>query len=188
MPLIDWLKEACHSYRFDVAGILGTTGNRTTWPLTARNEAELISTLTTGHMLLPLPTESAALANVIEVSLVDYLLRCLQSVPDAQGLRGKTRGYPDLEIHGSAFGVTSRQPGGIRLARRPRARSHSSTREYIGAVQPLDRLRSGTGEFATEQEFYEYWRAYDFKETNPKRLLAAQRRTERKRMNPRLID
>ncbi len=36
----------------------------------------------------------------------------------------------------------------------------SSTREYIGAVSSLHALRAGKGEFATEEEFYKYWRNY----------------------------
>jgi hypothetical protein len=39
----------------------------------------------------------------------------------------------------------------------------STTREYIGAVQNLDDLRKGQGTFATEEEFYKYWRAFRFK-------------------------
>jgi hypothetical protein len=39
----------------------------------------------------------------------------------------------------------------------------STTREYIGAVLGLEDLRQGRGEFATEAEFYRYWRAYNFR-------------------------
>ena len=38
----------------------------------------------------------------------------------------------------------------------------STTREYLGAVQKLDDLRGGKGEFATEDAFYAYWRKYSF--------------------------
>ncbi len=38
----------------------------------------------------------------------------------------------------------------------------STTREYLGAVQKLDDLRAGKGEFDTEAAFYAYWRKYPF--------------------------
>ena len=58
-----------------------------------------------GH-LVSLPKESAALANVIEVALVDFLLDRLSLVEGATGKRGDERSYPDLEISGEAFGGT----------------------------------------------------------------------------------
>jgi hypothetical protein len=39
----------------------------------------------------------------------------------------------------------------------------SATREYIGAVQSIEDLRDGHGEFKTEAEFYTFWRKYHFK-------------------------
>jgi hypothetical protein len=39
----------------------------------------------------------------------------------------------------------------------------STTREYIGAVQRLDDLRASNGEFDSEEAFYKYWRAYEFR-------------------------
>src|SRR6202007_1656360 len=56
-----------------------------------------------GH-LLSLPKEPAALANIIEVAVVDFLIRAIQSVPTATIQRGTERGYPDIEISGAAFG------------------------------------------------------------------------------------
>ncbi|MHB1534028.1 MAG: type II restriction endonuclease [Acidimicrobiales bacterium] len=47
-----------------------------------------------------------------------------------------------------------------RIASRDRS---STTREYIGAVDLLEDLRAGRGSFASEQEFFEYWRNYGFK-------------------------
>lgn len=49
-----------------------------------------------------------------------------------------------------------------RIASRRRS---STTREYIGAVQSVEALREGQGEFETEEEFYRYWRAYRFRIT-----------------------
>jgi len=39
----------------------------------------------------------------------------------------------------------------------------STTREYIGAVQSIDDLRAGRGEFASVDEFYAFWRRYKFR-------------------------
>jgi hypothetical protein len=55
----------------------------------------------------------------------------------------------------------------------------STTREYIGAVTAIDDLRDGRGEFETAEEFYRFWRAYDFRITKQvqrqlDRLLAGQ--------------
>jgi len=50
----------------------------------------------------------------------------------------------------------------------------STTREYIGAVMELERLRDGRGEFDSEEEFYEYWRAFEFR--MPKALKAQLRK------------
>jgi hypothetical protein len=38
----------------------------------------------------------------------------------------------------------------------------STTREYIGAVTSVADLRAGRGEFASETDFYSYWRDYRF--------------------------
>lgn len=47
-----------------------------------------------------------------------------------------------------------------RIASRKRS---STTREYIGAVTKLDRLRSGEGDFDSEQDFHSFWRAFKFR-------------------------
>ncbi len=47
-----------------------------------------------------------------------------------------------------------------RIASRQRS---STTREYIGAVQNIDDLRDGHGEFDTAAAFYSFWRKYPFK-------------------------
>lgn len=44
----------------------------------------------------------------------------------------------------------------------------SSTREYIGAVKSIERLREGRGEFSTPEDFYAFWRSYPFRETKIK--------------------
>lgn len=38
-----------------------------------------------------------------------------------------------------------------------------TTREYIGAVMPIDDLKASKGEFKTPEDFYTFWRRYSFK-------------------------
>jgi hypothetical protein len=101
--LEDWLRLQAHGYVFDVRGVFHAEGDHL-WPLTAEDPDELVRRLADGGHLLPLPKEPAALANVLEVSIVDFLLRRLDAVLGAVGVRGTERGYPDLEVSGDAFG------------------------------------------------------------------------------------
>lgn len=101
--LESWLRAICQDYEYDLAGVYRRTGQHT-WPLTAQTDAVLEQQLADGGHLLPLPKEPAALANVLEVSVVDFILQRLLDVEGAQGRRGGERTYPDIEISGEAFG------------------------------------------------------------------------------------
>jgi hypothetical protein len=230
-----WLREQCADYRFNVGGVFQRDSDLSSWPLEAADPAELEERLTQGGHLLPLPKEPAALANVLEVSIVNFLTLRALLVPRAEVRRGSERGYPDLEFGGQAFGggfhavdvkAARRAANGRqtqsritlytgntyfkwpdlhwagtfrpfseytthldvimiytlnpdsnarvedleiivqepwRIASRERS---STTREYIGAVNRIDALRSGQGVFATPAEFYDYWRRFPFK-TSP---------------------
>lgn len=229
--LLTWLARACVEYQLEPIAVF-RAGGRHAWPLVAEDEHDLRQKLEAGGHFLPLPQEPASLANVIEVSLVDFLMERLGRTPDADAQRGTERGYPDLEIGGRAFGghhhaldikVARRAPGGRRtdsaislytgntyfrypslhwrgtvrpfddyashliiialytlnrssLSRiedleliptaswRVASRKRSSTtREYIGAVQSIDDLRAGKGEFDSREAFLNYWRKYPFK-------------------------
>lgn len=223
------------------------------WPLHAVDADDLARQLAAGGHFLPLPKEPAALANVIEVSIVDFLNQAAKGRSDVTLVRGTERGYPDLEVCGSAFGdlffavdvkVAKRKsnkagkvnprrtqsritlytgntyfrypqlrwPGTFRpfddyaahldiiaiytldeesparivdlelivhetwrVASKQRS---STTREYLGAVDDIERLRKGEGEFATAEEFYKFWRKHPFKtgkvvEQQLRRLLAS---------------
>ena len=246
--LVDWLSGVCSEYRFDVAAVFRRDG-RHDWPLVAQNAEELSRELEVGGHFLPLPKEPAALANVLEVSLVDFVLERADATGGVDAVRGSERGYPDIEIRGPRFGggyhavdikVARRAPGGRRTQSRitlytgntyfryPQLRwpgtfrpfddyaSHldligvytfddgllsrirdlelivaepwrigsrqrsSTTREYLGAVQSIADLRLGRGDFETEEEFYTYWRRFNFRigravQQQLDRLLAAQR-------------
>jgi len=228
--VLDWLRDRCAEFEFDVAGVFKRHGDHD-WPFDAAGPEDLEAKLLAGGHLLPLPKEPAALANILEVAIVDHLLDAVAKDPQVQATRGSERGYPDLELSGTRFGegfhaldvkVARRDdnpartrsritlytgntyfkwpqlhwPGTFRafaqyashldllviydfvpevgsraanlelivqptwrIASRQRS---STTREYIGAVDVVDDLRAGRGEFTTPQAFYEYWRAFPF--------------------------
>lgn len=103
VELQSWLRKQCSEFVFRPEGVYVATGDHA-WPLTARSADDLTRELEAGGHLVSLPKESAALANVIEVALVDFLLDRLDQLEGADGRRGDERSYPDLEISGSAFG------------------------------------------------------------------------------------
>ncbi len=234
--LQQWLVLHCQEYVYDLRGVFRVAGS-TQWPLTADDATDLEAQLKDHGHLLPLPKEPAALANVLEVSIVDFLLdRVTASDGALTATRGGERFYPDLEISGPGVGgafyavdikVAQRKvprrgsstqtqsritlytgntyfayptlhwPGTFRpfahyaqhldvigiytlnrdsasrvddlelIVQEPwkigsRKRS-STTREYIGAVQGLEDLRQGRGEFKSADDFYKFWRAYNFR-------------------------
>lgn len=230
--VLDWLRARCAEFEFDVAGVFRRHGDHD-WPFDAADPEDLEAKLLAGGHLLPLPKEPAALANILEVAIVDHLLDATEDDPGIVATRGSERGYPDLELSGDRFGegyhaldvkVARRDdrnpartksritlytgntyfrwpqlhwPGTFRpfadyashldlivlyefvpeigsrvadlkLVVQPawrigsRQRS-STTREYIGAVDLIEDLRAGRGEFNTPAEFYDYWRAFPFR-------------------------
>lgn len=225
-----WLRETCETYSFSPVAIFQDNDARD-WPLVAHDSEQLRSALADGGHFISLPKEPAALANILEVSIVDFIVDASSAVTGLMAIRGTERGYPDIEFTGTALADdfvavdvkiarlrksgTSTQsaitlytgntyfrfpslhwPGTFRpfqdyalhldvlglyrlneshsridtlelvvqepwkIASRKRS---STTREYLGAVTRVDALRSGKGDFATEAEFYTYWRGYPFK-------------------------
>jgi hypothetical protein len=246
LPLIDFLREACRHYKLEASAIYCKTGAMREWPPPVSSQEALYQCLKEDGYLLPLPTESAALANIIEVSLVKYLVTQLNKLPNTRAWGGTTRAYPDIVVSSEAFGE-GHHAVDIKVARRSASRkrtenaislltgntfflhdflfpgmgilyseyrshidvlviytfdeasySHvvnpeliahetwrlasedrsSSTREYIGAVTSLQRLRIGQGDFASMEEFLEYWRQPGrFRKVSAKTLREAEERT-----------
>jgi hypothetical protein len=104
LDLRAWLMRQCAEYQFNVDGVFQRDSDVSTWPLEAAGPSELEARLASGGHLLPLPKEPAALANVLEVSIVNFLTLRAESLPQAEVRRGNERGYPDLEVSGAAFG------------------------------------------------------------------------------------
>lgn len=229
--VLSWLREAYATYTVEPVAVFRKRGDHD-WPLVASDAADLHDKLSSGGHLLPLPKEPAALANIIEVSLVDFLFERMASRNDITLERGTERGYPDIEISGPGVGdrfyaldvkVARRAKSGNQTQSRitlytgntyfmypqlkwpgtfrpfqdyaahldlialydlntesdgridnfelvvqetwrigSKQRS-STTREYIGAVMSIEDLRSGKGEFDSEDAFYAFWRKYPFK-------------------------
>jgi hypothetical protein len=104
LDLQQWLRTQCSQYAYDLRGVFRVAGS-THWPLTATDATDLEGQLTDHGHLLPLPKEPAALANVLEVSIVDFLLdRIEASNGRLIATRGTERGYPDLEVSGPGVG------------------------------------------------------------------------------------
>jgi hypothetical protein len=125
--LIDWLRDTCAAYAVEPIAIF-RRAEGIAWPLTIADESALMAALDRGGYFLPLPTEPAALANVIEVSLVNFLISKLNAMPDVKAVRGTERGYPDVEVSGEAFGG-SHHAVDIKVARR--AANGKSTQSRI---------------------------------------------------------
>ncbi len=249
VDLADWLRGQLAKYRFEVAGIFHREG-RPIWPLAANDALSLERQLTEGGYLLPLPKEPAALANVLEVALVDHLLRVVAEESGLEARRGTERGYPDIEFSGTRLG--GYHAVDVKVARRAKTRDRlrtnsritlytgntyfrfpdllwpgtfrpfeeyarhldiiviytlnehsaarvedpemivqdawriaskqrsSTTREYIGAVDLISRLREGKGDFQSAEAFYAYWRKYHFTLSRQveKELDKARRKTQ----------
>jgi hypothetical protein len=125
--LLDWLRHTVDRYELDLVAVFRKNGTSPEWPLTAHNADDLEFKLAAAGHFVPLPKESAALANILEVSLVDFLLEELNRVPRSEARRGTERGYPDLEISGPRFG------GGhhaldVKVARRNKTGTNTQSR------------------------------------------------------------
>ncbi len=124
--LIGWLREACSRYRVEPVAVYRESLDHE-WPLTAKDEEDLQRQLRGGGHFLPLPKEPAALANILEVSLVDFILNEILALQSATAERGTERGYPDIEIAGKQFG------GGyhavdVKVARRKKSGASTQSR------------------------------------------------------------
>lgn len=129
VPTIDlqqWLREQCSEYLYDLRAVFRSAGS-TRWPLTATDAADLEAQLEANGHLLPLPKEPAALANVLEVSIVDFLLdRVAATDGNLVATRGGERFYPDLEVTGPGLG-NAYYAVDIKIARRRTAKKAPPT-------------------------------------------------------------
>jgi hypothetical protein len=127
LDLRDWLVGQCADFSFDVSGVFQRDSDLASWPLVAAGPAELERRLAEGGHLLPLPKEPAALANVLETSIVSFLMRRAGLLPGVHVRRGNERGYPDLEVSGAAFGG-GHHAVDVKAARRAASRRQTQSR------------------------------------------------------------
>ena len=154
-----WLRDQCADFRFNIGGVFQRNSEFAWWPFEAAGPDDLEERLAEGGHLLPLPKEPAALANMMEVSIVNFLSTRAGHLPEAEVRRGSERGYPDLEISGAAFG------GGfhavdVKAARRARNGYQTQSRitlytgntyfrwpdlHWPGTFRPFSELRNASG-------------------------------------------
>lgn len=102
-PLLEWLREQTTGWRPSIVGVFREEAAHD-WPISASSSADLRQKLTEQGHLLPLPSEPAALANVMEIELKQHLAEAVATLADAALVDGTERSYPDLEFSGAAFG------------------------------------------------------------------------------------
>ena len=129
IDLVGWLRARCAEYAFDVAGVFHRGGEHE-WPMTVVDEGDLERQLHYGGHLLPLPKEPAALANVLEVSIVDFLLKAASDIVGMDARRGTERGYPDLEFSGEALSGSFHAVD-LKVARRDTTKARLRTESRI---------------------------------------------------------
>ncbi len=101
--LLEWIRSVVTGWKPSIVGVFREDAEHG-WPITAESASQLRETLTKSGHLLPLPTEPAALANVMEIELRRHLCEAAGSLDGASIVEGTERSFPDLELSGEAFG------------------------------------------------------------------------------------
>jgi hypothetical protein len=93
-PLLDWLRTHTENWSPSIVGVFRQDALHD-WPIAADSAEELRRILTETRHLLPLPSEPAALANVMEIELRKHLLEAAALSPGVEATEGTERSYPD---------------------------------------------------------------------------------------------
>lgn len=125
--LVVWLRKLCADYDFQPFAVYCKDQGQSEWPITIKSEAELREKLLAAGQFQPLPKESAALANIVEVSLTDYLQRKIGPISGVAMNPGTERGYPDLELTGDKLDGEFHAVD-IKVARRSKSRKQTQSR------------------------------------------------------------
>lgn len=115
-PLLSWIRRHTEAWSPSIVGVFREDSIHD-WPLTASSAPELREKLTANGHLLPLPSEPAALANVMEIELRQHLVEAAALTDGVEIEEGTERSYPDLEVFGELFGGGPRAVD-IKCARR----------------------------------------------------------------------
>jgi hypothetical protein len=101
--LLDWLRAVTTGWKPSAVGIFRADAPYN-WPLHAAGATELQEQLTLSGHLLPLPSEPAALANVMEMELRQHIHQAAAALEEVEVADGTERSYPDIEFSGTHFG------------------------------------------------------------------------------------
>lgn len=115
-PLLAWLRRHTEGWTPSIVGVFREDAIHH-WPLTASSAPDLREKLTSSGHLLPLPSEPAALANVMEIELRQHLNEAAALTDGVETKEGTERSYPDMEVFGKPFGGGPRAVD-IKCARR----------------------------------------------------------------------
>lgn len=127
---LDWLRTVLADYQFDVAGVAQLSDDAMPWPVTFTDAEDLRRHLESSGQLMPLPKEPAALANILEQSLLEFLEARALADGVSDFVRGTDRGYPDLEVRTDRFGARPHAID-IKVARRAYVKSPTTTQSRI---------------------------------------------------------
>lgn len=171
-PLLEWLGEQVRGWQPSAVGIFREHAEHA-WPISADSAADLGAKLTdTGH-LLPLPTEPAALANVMEIELREHLVDAAEDEEGIDVREGTQRSYPDLEFAGPALGDGFRAVD-IKCARRKSPnRLNNSIALYTGNtwfLWPQFKFGGILRPFGDYEEHIAVLVMYTFDKTLPERI------------------
>ena len=130
---LEWIREQIDGWQQSAVGLFRERGATEQWPLRATGPADLRERLLERGHLLPLPTEPAALANVVEIELREHLVAAAGASRGVAIRLGTERSYPDIELAGSEFGDRT-HAADIKCARRSKsgASLQSSIALYTG--------------------------------------------------------
>lgn len=175
-PLLDWLRQHTAAWKPSIVGVFREDALHD-WPLSANSAPDLRHQLTeTGH-LLPLPSEPAALANVMEIELRRHLLEAALLTPGALAAEGTERSYPDLEFSGPLFGGGFRAVD-IKCARRKTpGRLNNRIALYTGNTYflwPQLKFSGILRPFGEYQELISIVVIYTFEPSRPERIADVQ--------------
>lgn len=170
---LDWLRDQVSGWEQSALGIFRLRSSQEQWPVQAAGPDELKEQLQQRGHLLPLPTEPAALANLIEIELREHLVAAAASSPGVEIRLGTERSYPDLELSGPAFGGC--YAADIKCARRAKSGTSLQSRialytgntyflwptlKFSGILRPFDDYAGHLAVLAI----------YDFHKDRPERI------------------
>jgi hypothetical protein len=170
--LLDWLRDTVSDWKPSAVGVFRKEAAHD-WPISASTSEDLREKLThTGH-LMPLPSEPAALANVMETELRSYLVNAANKNAEFTMREGTQRSYPDLEFT-YPDRIDSASAVDIKCARRKTAtRLNNAITLYTGNTWFLwPQLKFGgiLRPFSEYQEHLALLVLYDYDSTLPERI------------------